>query len=51
MEINNSKKEILNTHTKDFFKFMCLQEERNNKIVYCDIEKRYIKQFRIRFLK
>ena len=51
MRINNSKKEILNTYTNDFFKFMCLQEERNNKVVYCDIEKRYIKEFRIGLLK
>ena len=44
----NNEDEILNIYSNDYFKFICLQEEKDNSIVYCGLEERYIKEYRVR---
>ena len=49
MKVNNSKEDYYNLYLKNvLFKFMCKQEEEDNLVVYCDIEKRYLREFRIK---
>jgi len=42
---SNNEDEILNIYSNDYFKFLCLQEEKDNWIIYCHIEERYIKNY------
>ena len=41
-KLDDGSSEILRIYSNDKFKQMCLQEEKDNWIIYCDIEKRYI---------
>ena len=43
----NNEDEILNIYSNNYFKFICLQEEKDNSIVYCGLENRYIKEHRV----
>lgn len=48
MEVNNSKEEIYTLYLKrEFFKCMCKQEEEENLVVYCDIDKRYLRKYKV----
>lgn len=49
IKLNNHslKEDMMNVYSNNYFKFMCLQEEMDNCIVYCDIEKKYIREYKV----